>query len=153
FFQIGDPPVHIRSITFDQWKEKNGFRECAAPGVCSSTDVTDDVRALYFNAADLGIARAMHAKTSVVFGEKRTAYYVCNYGRPGVDTPQSALDQAKRDEFPEPGFINIPNQHAAACVAFDFSQFSPFTKFYVFKLGLGDFFNLAASADLDGRKG
>jgi hypothetical protein len=122
FFHLGDAKGEIVGITFDAWKEKNGLN-----------DITGEVSALYFNAVDLALARSMHGKSAVnnVLGET-VAYYVCNY-----DT----LEQAEKD---------LDNSNALACVAFDFSEKQPFTKFYVFKKDpQSGIFRLAASAALD----
>jgi hypothetical protein len=90
----------------------------------SLDDLTGEVSALYFNVVDLALARSMHGKTSVVNSETRTAYYVCNY---------NTLEEAR------------DNRNLIACVAFDYSEGQPFTKFYVFN-NRG---NLVPSANLD----
>jgi hypothetical protein len=125
FFHFGDAKGEIVGITFDAWKKTNGLN-----------DITGEVSALYFNAVDLAFARSMHGKSAVndVLGET-IAYYVCNY-----DT----LEQARKD------FLLNSNETALACVAFDFSEKLPFTKFYVFKKDpKSGNFRLAASAALD----
>ncbi len=62
-----------------------------------------DIRAVYYNEGDLGIARDMHCRTTAIGGGTTTACYVSNFGRIthfpfgpagfGSD-PQTALDQA-----------------------------------------------------------
>ena len=134
-------------ITFDAWKRENGLKP--NPDSNGNGNPFDDdnatnppeVSALFFNAVDLALARSMHGRTSIVNGEKRTAYYVCNYRNP-LDpmllvNPILSLEEARKD---------ADNSKAIACVAFDYSANQPFTKFYVFQGG-----SLVASADLDGK--
>ena len=122
-----DPELKASEVlTFDQWKEFSGLRPF------NSDDDAEEVSALYFNSVDLNLARSMHGKTSVVRGEKRTAYYVCNY---------NSLEEARRDP---------DNRNAVACVAFDYTETDPYTKFFVFKKDPeSGIFRLFASANLD----
>jgi hypothetical protein len=161
FFKSGRSEYRIFGKTFNAWKEENGLRRCTNPSgrleVCF--DVTDDVTAVYFNAVDLRLAREMHGKTSMVDGEKRTAYYVCNYET--LPEARSALENGNSSSGSPFGI------GADACVAFDFSESRPFTKFYVFKTvlvgvdgivhedprrNLFKVQHLAASANLDGKE-
>lgn len=114
FFKSGRGEIFGK--TFNAWKEENGLRRCRNPSgrlpLCF--DVTDDVTAVYFNAVDLRLARAMHGKTSMVDGEKRTAYYVCNY---------ETLPEAREAQENDNKSTNSPfGIGADACVAFDFSE-------------------------------
>jgi hypothetical protein len=140
--------VFAFGITFNDWKLENGLKinpdTNGNRNPFDDDDATDppEVSALFFNAVDLALARSMHGRTSIVNGEKRTAYYVCNYRNPSdfmhPANPILSLQDAKNDP---------DNSNAIACVAFDYSADPArnFTKFYVFVKG-----RLAASADLDG---
>jgi hypothetical protein len=112
------------SFNFDEWKRRNGLAvNPDVDGNGTAFDLIDqvvnllthgEVSALYLNAVDLNLGRAMHGRRD----QDRVAYYVCNY---------MTIEDARL------------NRGLLACVAMDYSAVSPavnnglpFTKFYVF---------------------
>jgi hypothetical protein len=112
------------NFNFDQWKRMNGF--AVNPDMDRNGTAFDfidqliswlfsgEVSALYLNAQDLNLGRAMHGRQD----KDKVAYYVCNY---------ETIEDARF------------NKGLKACVAMDYSvvakdvnEGKPFTKFYVF---------------------
>jgi hypothetical protein len=141
--QLNDPNnpndnILVGAISFDEWKARNGLAvNPDVDGNGSQFDLVDqlinfilrqEVSALYLNAADLNLARAMHGRRD----QDTVAYYVCNY-----DTIEDAR----------------LNRGLKACVAMDYSVIpgvnsdQPFIKFYVFEPT-----GLSLSAELDSQK-
>ncbi len=65
YTSTANPVPH--TISFDEWKEKNGY----------NADGTGDVNSVYFNAGDLAFWRGMHQKTAPV--TNAISYYVSNF--------------------------------------------------------------------------
>jgi hypothetical protein len=126
--------------TFQAWLVKNAF----LPSNGSyPTNYTEDASALYFNATDLGFARAMHMKTSPgADGKTNIAYYVVNY-----NTLADALADTPGTKLPD-------DKKALATVAMDYAydtvRKKRYTKFYIFDNGSSPQRPLRPDADLDG---
>lgn len=121
-----------QKTTFKKWKRRNGFR--VNPDANRDGNAFNDDRkikeesAVYLNAVDLHLGRAMHAKKR----KDGLAYYVCNH--------PTANDAVRGKKL-------------IACVAMEYSVVpgvngnQAFTKFYVYD-NIG---KRIPSADLDGR--
>ena len=112
------------NFNFDEWKKRNGLAvnpdvdgDGTAFGFIDQVInllIYGEVSAVYLNAVDLNLGRAMHGRR----GHDRVAYYVCNY---------RTIEDARL------------NRGLLACVTMDYSAVSPavnnglpFTKFYIF---------------------
>ncbi len=107
------------TITFNEWKDKNGYvncRDCGVPNAIHPDDGTGDINAKYLNAGDLGFWRDMHQKTF----NGTSSFYVTNFTN-DVDA------------------INKTNALATVCM--EYSPIVPggvnVTKFYVFDTNNG----------------